>query len=178
MIKSSRSGYLIIESMVALSLVLVGVLGIFRLLAASFGINRDLVNQVMAVNLAVEGVEIVKNMIDANFSAGLVWNAGLDSGIYEFDYACQSLTASIDCARRLGSLSGNRTIVPGSRTLLFDPTTGIYSYEGGESTPFERNIRIENLGGYEIKVNALVGWHQKNREIQTLNLEDHFFNWR
>ena len=82
-------GQAIIEVLVAVSMLTVGFLGVVTLLAKSLGLNRVVTESYTATYLAVEGVELVKNLIDANSiaGAGTPWNSGLTDGTYEADYA-------------------------------------------------------------------------------------------
>ena len=71
-------GYLLVESMIGISIAVVGLLGILTLLSRSVGLSRVVGNQLTANYLAVEGVEISKNIIDTNVIQGNPWNQGFD----------------------------------------------------------------------------------------------------
>jgi len=52
-----NNGQLIIEMIVAVSLLMIGLLGIFAVLSQSLGLNRVAANQYIAAHLAAEGIE-------------------------------------------------------------------------------------------------------------------------
>ena len=52
------SGQVLIEAMVAISIVTVGLLGIFSVLSRSLSLNRTVADNYVAANLAAEGIEI------------------------------------------------------------------------------------------------------------------------
>lgn len=159
-----KEGSLLIESIVSINIALIGLLGVLGLLSSSLTLNRDAGQKIIATYLAAEGIEVVKNMIDLNYVDGTVaWNEGINSGSYEVSYDSNSLG---------NDLSGNSTI-----PLKYDSATWLYSYGDGEPTSFRRTVRIDNSRAEEIIVNSFVEWQSK-MGLQTINLEDHFFDWR
>lgn len=156
-----REGYILVESLVAATIVVSGLLGIFALLSQSLGLNRVVSERYTATYLSAEGIEIVKNVMDNNVINGRPWNAGVASGEYEAD----------DDDLSLSSFSGRR--------LMFDSANGRYSYAGGDETPFSRKIIIEQLGGgNEVKINSIVEWSTRGDAEFKVNLESRFFNWK
>jgi hypothetical protein len=142
-------------------------------------------DQTTATYLASEGIELAKNLIDhdvylrlATPPQGTGWGSCFansmatalapgGSGEYELDYA------STDC---------NRQYFIGD-VLQFDPVTGLYSYDPPAShyavpTKFNRGIRVAwSPDGKEFTVNSVVTWGTGPFTSQSINLEDHFYNW-
>ncbi len=158
-ILNSNRGQLLIESGVAISILVVGLLGIFGLLSHSLSLNNVVSSQYIASNLASEGIEVVKNLIDGNIVQFKPWNEGINTGSYEVAFDSLILNPNQD------------------RFLLFDATGNIYNYQIGQETPYKRTIQITNIGPDEIKVNSVVNWQIRGGSY-SVNLEDHFFNWR
>lgn len=154
-----EKGQLLIESGVAIGILVVGLLGVIGLLSRSLSLNNVVSSQYVASNLAVEGIEVVKNLIDANIIQYKPWNEGINSGSYEVIFDSLVLDLNQD------------------RFLLFDSTGNSYNYQTGQPTPFKRVIQITNIGSDEIKVNSAVNWQIRGGSY-SINLEDHFFNWR
>lgn len=155
-----RSGYLLVEAIVAAGVLVVGFLGFFALLSRSFAISKIVSNNHIATYLAAEGIEIAKNMLDRNIVLGNArWNQGFEAGDFEADYA----------SAELEPYSG--------RTLSFNPGLDLYGYTGTASTPFVRRIRITPVSQDEIRVNSIVAWHTGTAR-SSINLEAGFFNWR
>lgn len=154
-----NDGYLLIEAIIALTLLTVGFLGILGLIANSISLNRVVGDRFIANYLSMEGIEIVKNIIDGNVLRGRPFNEGFDTGNFEVDY--QSADLEPDAGRR----------------LLFDTPSNRYGYLVGQETPFVRTVKIE-LKTDEIKVNSVVKWKGRGGANFETNLEDHFFNWR
>ena len=53
-----------VEAMVAMSVIVIGLLGVFALSSNSISLNRVAADRYIAVNLANEGIELVKNLIE------------------------------------------------------------------------------------------------------------------
>lgn len=162
-----REGNLLVESIVAISVVLVGFLGVLGLLSRSLGLNKDVSQKFIATYLAAEGIEVVKSLIDKDFVNGDSFNETVsDGGPYEVGY---------DSTALISPASGN--------PLLFNSTNGGYNYSDGVPSLFTRVIEISELerngrtGTDEIKVVSRVEW-QSRGGLQTVELEDHFFDWR
>jgi len=158
----SNQGIILVETMIAISVLVTGLLGIFTLMSRSLSLNRVITDQEIAVNLAAEGVELVKNKLDANILQNRSWNDGINlSQIeYEIDFDREELIDSQD--RKIG----------------YDASTGQYAYGVGAQTKFTRIIKIEMAGDDEIKVNSVVSWITRGSGDFSINLEDRFFNWR
>lgn len=160
-------GQSIVESLVALGVLTVGFLGLVGLLARSFSLNRTVSDTHIATYLAAEGIESVKNLIDANILQDVPWGTGLAPGDYEGEY--RTCVYPYDCF----SLTPYQ-----GRFLRFDPAANVYSYSGAEQTRFTRRIRIENIGGEELVVSSFVNWTGPGGGNFTVRLQDHFLKWR
>lgn len=156
-----KKGQLLIESGIAISILVVGLLGILGLLSRSLSLNNVVSSQYIASNLAAEGIEVVKNLLDANvIQFKSAWNDGFSSGSFEVEYNTINLPLN----------------TYQDRFLSFDPSTHTYNYGTGQLTPYKRDIEIINNGD-EIQVNSIVSWQIRGGSY-SINLEDHFFNWR
>jgi len=161
-------GQLLIESVIAISLVIVGMMAILGFLANALSLNRVVSDQLTATYLAGEGIEIVKNIIDSNKGNGKLWNDGLKVNAAT-DYSPQYDDKKLNAAEfQLGP-------------LLYDADKG-YGYKDGTATAFKRKVTLTPIirGGTvnEYQVNSLVEWTSRGGGIFSINIEDHFYNWR
>ncbi len=157
---SSRDGQLLIESLIAISLLIVGFLGVFSLLSRSISLNRVAADNYTGTYLAAEGIEVARNIADSNAIQHRPWNAGFASDNYEVEYNSVSLAPNQD------------------RFLFFDPGSNTYSYSGTSQTNFKRVLKISLVSPNEIEVHAIVSWTTLGGGSFQINLEDHFLNWR
>ena len=153
-----------VELIAAMGVITVATGSIYILVARSIGYSQTVTNRYAAVNLAGEGIELAKRFIDTNVNQGRLFNAGIGEGAYIVDYNDAWLQPYAD--------------IP----LRFDQATGIYSYDGGVETPFRRRIDIRWIyregAAEELRVHSVVRWTGRGRVLNTVDLEDHFFNWR
>lgn len=168
--------------MLSLSLITIGFLGIIALLSKSFFLTRVTSNEIVATYLASEGIELAKNLTDHDVYGhlaipsvspgwGTVWNnmvAG-GSGTFEIDYTT--------CESGVGACSAPLT---SNKNLSYNPVSHLYSYSGGASTIYKREIQVnmpaaEN--GNEIVVQSIVTWSTGPITNQSIVLDDDFYNW-
>lgn len=157
--KKRESGYLLIESVVAITLLIVGFLGMLALLSNSIALNRVINDQFIANYLAAEGIEIIKNLIDSNVIQGRPWNENINVGDFEVDYQSSQLE------------------VNQNRYILLDLANNRYGYGNGDQTAFKRTVYIDFVSPEQVKVNSIVKWTSRRGKFE-INLEDHFFNWK
>lgn len=178
----SRSGQSLIEVMVAITMLTVSFIGISSLLSQSIVLNRAISNEATATYLAAEGVEVAKNLIDHDVYAHIACEQGIGPCVpvtewgscfsnrgttdFEIDYT------TMDC----GALSP--FVFPGD-PLWYHANTHLYNYvgNGGTVTGFTRMMRA-HVNGDEITVTAEVWWPGFGGSPGSINLEDHFYNWR
>lgn len=163
-----QRGQLMVELMIAMGLMTVGLLGILAVLSQSLGLNRVAANQYIAAGLAAEGIEVTKNILDANIINDRPWNFGNlgTNDVYQVQFDDTTLKP----------LTGS--------PLSFDEATGIYSYSAGRATNFRRTITVTNIDttgdtfSDELKIVSLVTWRDRGGINFEIEIEDRFRNWR
>ncbi|RJQ28887.1 hypothetical protein C4571_02495 [Candidatus Parcubacteria bacterium] len=167
-----RTGQFLVEALVALGILVVGLLGILTLLTRSFALGRIVSDNNTATYLAAEGIEIVKNLIDANVIQGQSWLGGFTDGDFEVEY---------DVQVPAGVGQGGALVPYQDRFLTFDSATNLYGYTGFDTTKFKRLVRIELIPSGvvvdEVKVNSIISWTSGGGSF-SVDLEDRFLNWR
>jgi len=166
--RKKQAGQILVESIVGISVALMGLLGVLTLLTRSYVYTQGAGQRFVATYLAAEGIEVVRSMVDKNYIDEQPWDRGISPEIpYAVDFDSQNLTP----------ISGS--VDP----LLFNRATGVYRsdvYGTSEgASPFRRIVEIsypeENPD--EMIVISRVSWATKG-ESNDVVLEDHFFNWR
>ncbi len=159
----NQKGHFMIESIVATSLVVVGLVGLLGFLIRGFQFQQDFYNKFIATNLAAEGIEIIKNIIDMNIastSPNVDWLNGLSDGDYLVTYN-----------------SPNVSPYDSNNPSYLKNDNGFYQYDNGTTTLFFRYINIEKISNLEVKVKSFVSWHWRGR-TSTIHIEDRFYKWR
>lgn len=149
-----------IEIMIAMSVAIVGLVGVISFISNSIGLSRVATEQYAGSNLASEGLELVKNIIGRNKLQNLAWDNGLSlAGDYQMDYN-DTILAPYSPAQK----------------LLFNSGAGIYSYDSGTATKFNRKITLERVGADEIRAVSLVSWTGRGGAAFQASVEALFFN--
>lgn len=146
----------------AISLIIVGLLGALLLISRSFSGGAASASRLIAANLAQEGIEVIKNIRDLSYVSNGSWDswhANISDGTYSVQYNSQAL----------GGLASNY--------LRYDSSTGLYGYAVGVNTFFRREIILTRISDVEVRVQARVTWTER-AESQALTVEDHLWNWR
>jgi hypothetical protein len=164
----NKKGQSLVEAIVALGALTVAFMAILTLLNRSFALSNVVSESLIGTNLAAEGVEIVKSIVDANLAkAADDFGATLNEGSFEADYQSLNLTNPFT-----------------STPLRLNPVTGFYDYDvSGKPTPFIRSIEIDKFfdaGGVNthIKVTSRVTWTEKGGGDGEVVMEDYFFDWK
>ncbi|MDP3999732.1 MAG: hypothetical protein Q8P76_04070 [bacterium] len=159
-LRKNKKGEVMVEALVAISVAVVGLLGVFEFVSRSFSLNRVIADQYVGTYLAAEGIELVKNLVDSH-----PWNSpdaipDADPTDYEIDFQELSL----------------QPIISASQPLLFDDQ--YYNYSNGQPTKFHRIISIDPTlnNGDEIKVVSRVSWSTRGGGQSKSEVESHFFN--
>ncbi len=153
-----------IESIVATSLVVVGVLGIMSLLISSSHQSISANDKLIAVYLAAEDVEIVKNAIDNYYvlaePSGTNYFAQLPTGDFYIDYTSESFTEN-------------------APAQVYEMPDGsfVQSAAGNTATIFNRKVNIQYLSPSSVQVKATVWWNENGVPAST-TIVDIFTGWR
>lgn len=173
---NNSNGQLMIEAMVAISLMMIGMLGAFGVLSQSLGLNRIAVDQYIAANLASEGIEIVRNFIDYDYLQGNLFG---ESVLEARDKKCV-VDYKTEPGDWSGKCSGESKNLP---NIAFNEESQKYGYGTGFSkqTSLRRYVDIgfdtEN-GADIIEVISTVEWVGRGGIDFNISVEDKFYNWR
>lgn len=170
--KQFQKGQSLLEVLVALGLSVAAVLGVLALVTRATGLNRVSTDQYVASYLALEGMELVRNLFDHSYLEEALLNpnsqdfygwAGSrrilpgpvlppgDYGVYVIDYNDTVLTP-ISCLMSPSATMPTQSEILGLMSsctdpdfgfLLFDASTGVYSHDSGSASKFKRVIIID-----------------------------------
>lgn len=161
-IKNKHNGMTIIETMVALVFLTLGLVPIFSLISSSAQLSNRIRNNLIAANLAQEGIEVVRAIRDASWLNGSAFDQNLPAGDYRVSWDSDSLMAY------------------DSSIPLKINTGGNYNYSSGTNTTYKRRINITKIPSAcncELKVISEVTWTEKGTN-RIVTVESHLFNWR
>lgn len=175
--KKSKQGFTIVEALVAIFILVVSVTGLLGVVSQSIFNSSYIKNKAVAISLAQEGVELVRNIQDT----ALLNNE-------------QSTAFPVFLGNTFGSCifgTGLCTIDPTSLTInscsddgcppLQISDTGYFNYSFGDDSNshngrFTRNIKILPTGSTSGKAEVSVEWEQGST-IRSVEYEIEIFPW-
>lgn len=161
----NRPGFSLIEVLAVLFIVSVSLIGLVSLIIQNIQAQTINKNNLIAYNLAQEGVELIRQVRDSNWRTGAAYDTNLADGTYYMDYLMDT----------------PMTVLTDSGKIYLH--NGFYiNLKGGESgavpTIFTREIFLNKpvYEGDPLQVRVLVSWTDRNRpyrhELRTL-----LFDW-
>ena len=169
-LKLKNKGFTLIETTVALTIVVFIILGPLSLVSFSLKSARLSRNKVIASHLAQGTIEYVKNWRDFNLINGNPWLNGLANCL-------DSTPCSIDITNDniMNCLAGPDTCP----NIRYDITNG-YNYSFGDDTIFKMSVTMEDFSvapHEELKIEINVLWTEVSGADKTFVIEDYIFNW-
>ncbi|MEK7138764.1 MAG: prepilin-type N-terminal cleavage/methylation domain-containing protein [Patescibacteria group bacterium] len=158
---SNQGGFTLIEAMVALVLITIATGPVLMLAVSSINVASRIEHNLIASNLAQEGIEVVRNIRDTNWFRGAAFDANLPVGSWLVEWNTVG-----------GGLAGI-----GSNPVL-KKNNGLYSYSAGTDTPFRRTITISKPNVGELVLTSSVTWVERGNINRSITAESHLFNWR
>ncbi|MDD5152735.1 MAG: type II secretion system protein [Candidatus Pacebacteria bacterium] len=150
--KNQSKGFTLLETLIAISILLVAVIGPMTLLGGALNKIYYARDEMIAVNLAQEGIESVRQIRDTNMlvrgsespTPTTPWDRNLASGDYIVD---------------IGNLISCPSCGAGGDPVVFDSPRGLYRQgTSGLSTSFSRKVNISGSGD-ERTITATVTWN-------------------
>jgi prepilin-type N-terminal cleavage/methylation domain-containing protein len=179
-ISKKNSGFTLVETMIAIAILSVAILGTFTAVQSSLqdaGFAKD---QTTAFYLVQEAVEYVRNVRDTNALTNIA-TPGTDwlSGLADPSDPCHPLgkVCQIDVSSNTVASCPDGTCP----VLNEDPVTGAFGYNPAwPATHFRREITLTTPGGpngaNEVLVNVTISW-MSGIFSKTFTVQETLFNW-
>lgn len=153
-----NKGFSLLEVIIAIFVITIGITGAVNLI--NFGISSATVSksQIIATNIAQEGMEIVRGVRDSNWIEDVNWNDGLGAGDYRAQYNSRDLLTFSDIPLRIDS-------------------SGYYQYDTGIDSLYYRKITINTISAIEIEVTSEVSWSERGRS-HAVSAKGRLYDWK
>jgi prepilin-type N-terminal cleavage/methylation domain-containing protein len=159
-----RAGFTLLEIIVVLFVISMGLVGVLSLVIRNIQSQSYNKDNLIAYQLAQEGIELVRKVRDSNWRTSDPFNTDLAAGYYYMDY--------LDEAPQATSSSAS--------PLLRRDDDGFYRHglsEAATSSGFTRLIRIEDLDVNSFRVLSDVSWNSRDNNYSYV-LETILYDWR
>lgn len=159
---SARRGFTLVETLVAIAILLIAVVGPISLIGDALHKLYYAKDQMIAINLAQEGIEVVRQKRDSNMLDGVVaWDAGISVGNYTISSHAQTITTTTETTPQTVNIN----------------TDGFYTQSSGTATQFKRIVAIaEVVNDRENKVTSTVTW-MTGGQAGTITVTEYLFKW-
>lgn len=199
--KNSRDGQGLLEVVMAIGIIIIGLVGTITLILWTIAVGNVSQSQVVALNLAREGIEVARSIRDSNWLAmdsgttGITWSTGFptDTGQY---YALPKMQISggvWNVTWALDQTDENNIEGWGAVTNVELSGDLYHQSDSGVVTQFQRRLYLQpicddrsivaelsscspqSVIGYQ--VTSEVRWNEKGRD-HSAKIVDRLFNWK
>lgn len=156
-------GFTLLETIVALTVIVAAMAGPIALTTRGIFDAKFAKNKLIAVNLAQEGLEILRQCRDNNLLKSRAFDFAITIGDWQAD-AIASTLASCPLTPFTGS------------PLRRDDTSGLYNHTTGSATLFTRRLTVTKPAAGQLFVVSRVTWSEGGIDrVQTL--QETLYNW-
>lgn len=176
MINRTHKGFTLIETLVAVTVVVTAMIGPLYAVQQSLNASRSAREQLIASSLAQEGVEYVRSIRDGNYLFQLMNTQSGRSWLYGVDGTGGSTNCvSAPCVVDPTQLTVSRVIAP-----LYLSSGNLYNQAGsGTQTPYTRTVLVTPVLGStssEIVLTVVVSWTSRG-QVRSVTITERLYNW-
>lgn len=180
--KKNKKGFTLVETMVAITILLVAVVGPMSYIGNSVSqiyYSRD---QIIASNLAMEGIEGVRQIRDSNLlqrwidgTTGSGYSPPSNPKYHDNIYGPPACHAQ-DCIIEMSSVPPVLSVCNGACTgVLNQNASGFFTHNAGTPTKFTRLLRVNTVNSDEFQIISTVTWQTSGGATKTVVLSENLF---
>jgi Tfp pilus assembly protein PilV len=161
----SGSGFTIIETLVAITILMIAIVGPITIANKALSASVEAKNQMIASNLATEAIEYLKSLKDGNIRGAVDWLTGFGNCTKDGTSGSGACGVQVVSEQPNFNVAMCDSIATGCQ-LYINPNTGYVmdSSSGNTPTPFTRYVFIGKVSTYDtsysdVLVTAVVQWN-------------------
>lgn len=192
-----QHGQSMLEAIAAVTVITVGITGVMALTGNNLVVSSASSQQVVAINLAREAIEVVRNFRDSNWLAGDAW----DNGFSYINIADHTAVLLFSPLTNEWTVDYSIDALSDDGAQMYRATTGLYRQFGSgipdasyTPTSYRRLVTIDQICadspddiqstgecsttviGYRVYVH--VSWDESNGSTRSVDVEERFYNWK
>jgi len=154
-------GFTLIEVLVSLVIITVAMGPVIILATSAVNVTSRIEHNLIASNLAQEGIEVIRNIRDTNWANNRSFDNNLPVGTWRVQW---------------DTIGGGLMAVTPNPVLK--KNNGLYNYVIGTDTVFRRTVTISKPNSGELVLVSSVTWLERGNINRTISAESHLFNWK
>lgn len=167
-----QKGFTLVETLVAITIIALALVGPFYAVQQSLNASRSARDQLIASSLAQEAIEYVRSIRDGNYLYNLQNPGATHSWLYGLDGTGGRNCIAADCVVDAKQGTVNTAITP-----LYINSANVYNQQGaGTVTPFTRRVRLTVVSVSEVRVTVTMSWMTRTVPYTTTVTET-LHNW-
>ena len=161
----NNPGFSILEIVVAIFIITMGLVGVLSLITQNIQVEYINKNNLIASQLAQEGLELIRNIRDNNWLAGNDWDYGIEPDNYIVDY--------------IGNISSVADIGEARLQQRDDVgEEGYYWHEASDpDSMFSRLITIAQASSELLNISCLIQWEDRGQTYKYV-ADTILYDWR
>lgn len=160
---TNTKGFTLIEVITVLFVVSLGLVGVLTLIVQNIQSQRFNHQNIIAYQLAQEGIELVREVRDSNWLTGANWDENLAAGTYYMDYS-DSVPVTTNGGPQVLYLNADNLYTHASSTAV-------------ATSSFNRLITLVDHSTSSKQVISKVTWSDKNKSFSYV-LDTLLYDWR
>lgn len=185
-----KKGFTLVETIVAVTILITAITGPMVLAAASLRATRDARNELIATHLAEESIEILHNIRDNNIT-----NYPSGSWLTSILPGCSGAGCVVDVTAHDASLVWNpAAVIPcipdcvAVSQMYYNPDTGLYRQSSSALTspwvitPFKRTVSVVGVDDpivpqRQVRIFSTVTFIGFGGNLKSITVDDDLYNW-
>lgn len=166
---NNNAGFSMVELIIAIAVLSFGVVLIYGSFYSIASVNYSLGPRFTAMNLAQEGIEIIRNLRDTNYINNVMWSTGIAGS-----------PCSLGCRLDYKTVSYSQLAPYDDNVFLGLNSDGFYSYDiGATATIYRRKITVTPVAGDSnaLNIESLVTWNYKG-QLFSFKTDGNLYNWK
>lgn len=160
-----KKAFSLVEIIIILFIISIGMLGVLSLIVQNIQTQTYNKNNLIAFQLAQEGVELIRMVRDSNWQSGRDFLSGLPRGNVYMDFD--------DTEPHVLESEGTNQ----AHALRLDDE-GFYRHDGsGPSSGFSRLITLTSPDSNTLQVDVRITWKERNRD-SSYDLQAVLYDWK